>query len=240
VARFHVRDENAAERRVEERMRRRTEILNAAEVEAREVGWNGLTVAGVARRVRLSRGLVYIHFKQRDDLVAGIRDRAVEFLARHMAGAATESPTGLSKLRAALAAAARFAQTHPLYFESFLRTEVLSLDRGIRGAGDFLGSKGEPCRRILARVIAQGQRDGSIQSDAGEPAVVAAILWRFIYGLLQLGAGGGVRAGGKSLPLSLLVDRALDLVRASVTGDCVERPAAAAGTAPAEGHHREY
>ena len=205
-------------------MRRRTEILNAAELVATEEGWDELTVVSVARRARLSRALVYLNFSHRDDLLLGIRDRAIETLCRQMADAAATDSTGQAKLQAVMRAAEEFADTQRVYFESLLRTEILSLERGPKSTGDFLGSKGEPCRRVLARVIAIGLGDGSIRRDVGEPKVVAAILWRFVYGLLQLGAGKDAASNGRLRPLHSLFGQAVAMIGYSVTGSRASRP----------------
>ena len=44
-----------AERRLEEKERRRTEIIDAAEAVAATVGWDAMTMDQVARKARLSR-----------------------------------------------------------------------------------------------------------------------------------------------------------------------------------------
>jgi AcrR family transcriptional regulator len=49
-----------AERRLEEKERRRAEIVDAAEAAGREVGLDALTMDDVARRARLSRALLYV------------------------------------------------------------------------------------------------------------------------------------------------------------------------------------
>ena len=48
------------ERRQQERGRRRTEIVDAAEALYAEVGWDAVTMDLVARRARLSRALLYV------------------------------------------------------------------------------------------------------------------------------------------------------------------------------------
>ena len=58
-----------AERRQEEKERRSDEIVAAAEELYRELGWDAVTMDGVARRARLSRALVYVYFK--DNILLG-------------------------------------------------------------------------------------------------------------------------------------------------------------------------
>ena len=66
-----------AERRLEEKERRRAEIVDAAEAAGREVGLDALTMDDVARRARLSRALLYVYFQDRSDLMFGLAERAM-------------------------------------------------------------------------------------------------------------------------------------------------------------------
>ena len=69
-----------AERRLEEKERRRAEIVDAAEAAGREVGLDALTMDDVARRARLSRALLYVYFQDRSDLMFGLAERAMTML----------------------------------------------------------------------------------------------------------------------------------------------------------------
>jgi AcrR family transcriptional regulator len=61
-----------AERRGEEKERRRAEILDAAELLYANKGWDAVTVEQVARSARLSRPLVYVYFRDKEDLLFAI------------------------------------------------------------------------------------------------------------------------------------------------------------------------
>src|SRR2546429_4326738 len=56
-----------AERRQEEKERRRADILDAAEAVGASVGWEALTMDQVARKARLSRALLYVYFKDKPE-----------------------------------------------------------------------------------------------------------------------------------------------------------------------------
>jgi AcrR family transcriptional regulator len=212
----------AAERRAEERMRRRTSILDAAEALAAASGWDAVTVVQVARRARLSRALVYVYFKDKTQLLKGIRDRAFEMLGRHLAGAAAREDRGLAQVEAIVRASAAFAAASPTHFEALIRCEALALEQRTRSAGDFLGSKAEPCRRALTKAIAAGAGDGSIRPDLGDPRLVATVLWRSTFGVLQLAATGSRSPAQAPRMLDPSVAQALDLIvrslRSSSTG----------------------
>ena len=67
-----------AERRQEEKERRRTEILDAAEQVTGSLGWDELTMDQVARRARLSRALLYVYFKDKTDLMYALCERSMQ------------------------------------------------------------------------------------------------------------------------------------------------------------------
>src|SRR5690606_13062826 len=69
-----------ADRRQEEKDRRRAEIIDAAQDLYRELGWDAVTMDGVAKRARLSRALIYVYFKDKRDLHFAITVRALDVL----------------------------------------------------------------------------------------------------------------------------------------------------------------
>ena len=92
-----------AERRLEEKERRRAEIVDAAEAAGREVGLDALTMDDVARRARLSRALLYVYFQDRSDLMFGLTERAMGMLHTRFLEAAERHRTGLEQVSAVLA-----------------------------------------------------------------------------------------------------------------------------------------
>ena len=207
---------DASERRAEEKMRRRTSILDAAEAIAVAAGWDAVTVIQVARRARLSRALIYVYFKDRAQLLIGIRDRAFEMLGRHLAAAADREQRGIAQIEAIVRASAAFATASPTHFEALIRCEALALEQRSRSVGDFLGSKAEPCRRALAKAVATGVADGSVRPDLGDPKLVATVLWRFTFGVLQLAATRSRSPILAPKPLEAHVAQAIELLVRSV------------------------
>ena len=55
-----------AERRVEEKERRRGEIADAAERLYADKGWEAVTMDQVAKSARLARALVYVYFRDKE------------------------------------------------------------------------------------------------------------------------------------------------------------------------------
>src|SRR5262245_15248293 len=117
-----------AERRQEEKDRRRTEIVEAAEDLYRELGWDAVTMDSVAKRARLSRALVYVYFKDKQDLHFAIAIRAMETLRLRFEDAASRARTGLEKVEAMGRAYMAYGQEFPHYFDACARLELHSPD----------------------------------------------------------------------------------------------------------------
>lgn len=112
------------ERRQEEKDRRRTEIVTAAEAMYLELGWDAVTMDSVARRARLSRALVYVYFKDKRDLHFAIVLRALDILRSRFEAAIGQVCTGLEKIEAIASAYLAFAQEYPHYFDACARLEA--------------------------------------------------------------------------------------------------------------------
>lgn len=176
-----------AERRQEEKERRRAEILDAAEAVSASGGWDELTMEQVARRARLSRALLYVYFQDKIDLMYGICERGLTELRQQFEHAAASNKLGLDQVIAMSLAYVKFAQERPVYFDIMARCtlrEVNTLDApenelACNAVGDKMGAH-------IAGMIKAGVRDGSIRSDLGSATIAAATMWAFTQGVLQL------------------------------------------------------
>src|SRR6185312_14472804 len=89
-----------AERREEEKERRRGEILDAAESLYAKQGWEAITIDQVARTARLSRALVYIYFRDKEDLLYAVGDRGLKLLRQRFVRALESPGSGRDKVDA--------------------------------------------------------------------------------------------------------------------------------------------
>src|SRR5271170_4981037 len=106
-----------AERRGEEKERRRAEILDAAEALYAEKGWDSVTVDQVARSARLSRALVYVYFKDKQELLFAVGERAMFLLRDRFIAAASAEVLGMEKIEAIGRAYMTYAFEFPHYFD---------------------------------------------------------------------------------------------------------------------------
>jgi AcrR family transcriptional regulator len=208
-----------AERRLEEKDRRRAEILSAAETVAVAEGIDLLTMDQVARQARISRALLYVYFKDKSDLHLGLCERGLEIMHERFAAAAAErNANGLAQLQAMGRAYVAFAQEFPVYFETLARFHASEAEIGT--AGGCLGGcleQGNRVHLVLVAAVEAGIRDGSIDSNAGEPAAIAMTLWGFMHGIILISTTkAGLLSAHYGLSAGMLVEQALQMASRSL------------------------
>src|SRR5688572_3324176 len=176
-----------AERRLEEKERRRAEIVDAAEAAGREVGLDALTMDDVARRARLSRALLYVYFQDRSDLMFGLAERAMGMLHGRFVEAAERNRTGLEQVSAIGRAYVAFSQEFPTLFDALARCELQSPDpTQFSPSEQACAVGGDRLQATLVSCIENGVRDGSIRGDISSPMLMSVTLWGFMHGIIQL------------------------------------------------------
>jgi TetR/AcrR family transcriptional regulator len=202
-----------SQRRVEEKERRRAEILDAAEALYAKEGWDLVTVDQVARGARLSRALVYVYFKDKEDILFAIGERAMCLLRDRFSAAAAGHKLGAEKIEAIGRAYMSYAFEFPHYFDSCSKfharsgsPEPGSHDLACRAAGDqAIG--------VVVQAIQSGIADGSVRPTVGDPIMLALTLWSFTHGLAQLAMAKGSDMARFGIGIPQLSDYGFDLLR---------------------------
>ena len=205
-----------AERRQEEKERRRADIIDATEAVAAVVGWDAMTMDQVARKARLSRALLYVYFKDKTDLLFGLCERALATLTQRFSEAISRQKLGLDQLTAIGRAYIAFSQEFPVYFEVMARCELLSPEPTADSNEGAAMLKGDACRNLMVEVIETGIRDGSIRADVGDPKIVSTALWGFMHGVLQLASTKANHLAHDGIATRDLVEHALLMATRSV------------------------
>lgn len=198
-----------AERRQEEKERRRAEILDAAEAVCAVVGWDDMTMDQVARKARLSRALLYVYFKDKQDLLFGLCERALGVLGQRFLEAVSRHKHGFEQMLAIGRAYVAFSQEFPVYFEVVARCEVLTPDPEVESNEAAVLHRGDQARGLMVSVIERGIHDGSIRPDVGDPKVVSTVLWGFMHGVLQLASTKANVLAHDGINMKELIDQAL-------------------------------
>jgi TetR/AcrR family transcriptional regulator len=206
------------ERRGEEKERRRAEILDAAEALYAEKGWDALTVDQVARSARLSRALVYVYFRDKEELLFAIGERAMRLMRDRFTEAAASQALGLDKVEAIGRSYMTYAFEFPHYFDfcSRFQAHSVAIEPGPHEVACNVG--GDEVKATVVRAIEAGIRDGSIRPDVGEPKLLAITLWAFTHGVIQLATAKGSDLARFGIAVPELSNYAFGLIRAVAQG----------------------
>jgi AcrR family transcriptional regulator len=209
-----------AERRQEEKDRRRTEIVDAAEELYREVGWDAVTMDSVARRARLSRALVYVYFKDKRDLHFAIAVRAMQTLYERFQEASSRNELGLEKVVAIGRAYMAYGQEFPHYFDACARLEMHAPVTEEEGSPQESVSLeiGQRVHAVVEEALAAGQRDGTIRHGLGDLAVTSRVLWGFTHGLIQIAMTKARPLAQVGITVPQLTQHAIELIRETLAG----------------------
>ena len=201
-----------ADRRLEEKDRRRSAILDAAEAEAARTGVDGLAMERVARRARISRALLYVYFRDRTDLQFGLCERGLGELATRFEEAVARHHGGLERIIAIGRAYLAFSQEFPVYFDALARFQAQDSAPGAAGScASACLAAGARVHAILVAAIEAGQQDGSIEARVGTPVAIAMTLWGFMHGIILLTATKGAVLAEHGLTARALGEQALRL-----------------------------
>ena len=180
-----------AERKVEEKERRRSEILDAAERLYADKGWDAVTMDQVARTARLSRALLYVYFRDKEELLYGIGVRALAMLRERFLAAVATSPRGADQVQAIGRAYMAYATDLPHCFDACARFQAHSMSPDPGSNEGACAIAGDAAMSVLVGAIGVGFADGSIRRDIGEPMMLAVSLWAFTHGVIQLAMAKG-------------------------------------------------
>lgn len=172
-----VSDMGIAERKEREKQKRKKAILAAAEkVFFAETGEG--TMDEVAEMAELSKGTLYLYFRNKTDILYALAEKGVSLLTGSFDRIKDPKLTGKAQLSDLGDAFVRFVEEYPRHFELILRFEVT--EPRYTTAGLLM----EPALDVLRRIILKGQEDGTIRNDFSADEIVI-ILWSQMVGLMH-------------------------------------------------------
>lgn len=210
-----------AERRVEEKERRRAEIVDAAERLYAEKGWDAVTMDQVARSARLSRALLYVYFRDKEELLFAIGERALQMLQERFRAAATRHDRGLDQIEAIGRAYMAYAHEFPHYFDVCARFQAHSMSPEPGSNEGACALAGDATLGIVVEAIRVGIADGSIRPDIGDPMLLAVSLWAFTHGTIQLAMAKAADLARLGVTIPAFSDYAFGLLRSMSTAPTV-------------------
>jgi AcrR family transcriptional regulator len=202
-----------AERRVEEKERRRAEIVDAAEKLYAEKGWDSVTMDQVAKGARLSRALLYVYFRDRDELQFAIGERALGVLRERFVQAVGRHARGLDQVEGIGRAYMAYAHEFPHYFDVCARFQAHAMSADPGSNEGACAVAGDAAISVVVAAIRTGMEDGSIRTDIGDPMLFAVTLWAFTHGVIQLAMAKGADLSRLGIAIPDFSEYALSLLR---------------------------
>ena len=206
------------QRREEEKEQRRAEIVDAAEAVYAEVGWDTATIDQVAKRARLSRALVYVYFKDKQDLHFAIVERALADLYNRFKEAVLVPKTGMAKVEAIGQAYVQYSRETPHYFDACSQFQAYQA-----GEAEVADQNEEAClaasrqvHGVLVEALRIGMQDGTIRADLENPLMTAIALWGFAHGIIQLAATKAEMLKKFDIAIDPLIQHGFSLMTASL------------------------
>jgi AcrR family transcriptional regulator len=202
------------ERREEEKERRRGELLDAAESLYARQGWEAVTMEQVARTARLSRALVYVYFRDKDDLLFAIGERAMKLLYRRFTAALATPGSGRDKVDAIGRAYMGYALEFKHYFDFCSRFQGHQVKPEASPNEEACHQAGEAVMELVVEAIQAGVADGSISPAlAREPRLLGLSLWAFTHGIVQIAVAKATDLARQGVAVPVFSNYAFELVR---------------------------
>ena len=205
-----------AVRREEEKERRRAEMVDAAEALYAKVGWDAVTMDRVAKSARLSRALLYVYFRDKNDLLHAITERALHDLRERFVAAAGAHAKGIDKVQAIGRSYVLFQQEKPYRFDACARFQAHQAEG--YPAEDACAAAGDAVMAVIVGALQQGQADGSIRQDIGDPMQVCIMLWAFTHGLIQIATNKSVEIAHHGVDVPQLMEGSFGMLRYMLAG----------------------
>jgi len=183
-----------AERKEREKKQRRKAILEAAEKVFFSKGVEEATMDDVAKAAELSKGTLYLYYKNKEDLLHAIVNNGLDILYNMFEKAVKKEKRGIDKILAVGKAYCEFYREETDYYKIILHQEPNGLidDCNVETNPCVQESKekGNRIFTFLREVVEIGIKDGSIRPDL-DPMKVAVVLWGHSSGIMHIVAKKG-------------------------------------------------
>ncbi|HID38817.1 MAG TPA: TetR/AcrR family transcriptional regulator [Calditrichaeota bacterium] len=203
-----------AERRQREKERRRNEIIDAAEKVFSSKGFDRATMDDVAEQAELSKGTLYLYFKNKEELYLAVNERGFRILQKMFREAAAQARTGLEKVYAIGQAYFRFHIQYEDYYNAMVYYESHQIDYSDDDSCAMACDRqGEKALEVLVEAIRAGIEDKSIRPDV-EPFKMAIVLWGQSTGIIQISLLKGAHIEEKhGIHFEEVVELSFDIIK---------------------------
>ena len=160
---------------------RRGEILAAATRIFNSDGYDGATIRRIADEVGLSSTALYMHFRDKDEILVEICQGAMEQLLTLAAQIAAQEKPAADRARDMIEAYIRFGLDNPSTYRLVFCSHGRHLSPESQAPVEMLGDR---CFQKLHNVVAEIADQGRLKSPGAQ--VATQVLWSAGHGLVSL------------------------------------------------------
>jgi len=175
-----------SDRKQREKEKRRQEIFLAAEKVFFSRGMHLATIDDVAAEAELSKGTIYLYFKNREEIIAAIFSHGMSLLQELMVTSVLSCKDPLEKLRVLGKAYLQFASSWPNHFALMLEKELhnLEVDQS-KPEATACFEAGLQLLTMLKMILIEGMQEQVLRTDI-DPAKCALMIWGQIHGVIAI------------------------------------------------------
>jgi len=185
ISLIHIFAENTemgiSERKQKEKELRRKMILKAAEKVFFSRKGETATMDDVAEKAELSKGTLYLYFRNKEDILYALAEKGVSLLSVQLRNSFSDNHSGIDQLSLIADEFIEFSKKQSNFFHLILRFENKTIKFKHEIRDNLLI---EPALEVLYEVLKKGQKDNTIREDI-EVRDLVAIIWSQMLGVLQ-------------------------------------------------------
>lgn len=171
-----------AERKEREREEVKDLILNAAREIFLKEGYENTSIRKIATAIEYSPGIIYHHFKDKNDLLLALHDKAFECKIEALFLSVQNMPDPLERLKATGIGYIQYGMDNPQDYELMF---ILSCTMEALAVKEEFWQDGAAAINMLKQNILECMEAGYFRKDVN-PDEISLILWSQVHGLVSL------------------------------------------------------
>ncbi|QDS97366.1 TetR/AcrR family transcriptional regulator [Adhaeretor mobilis] len=171
-------------RKERERQQREAKILQLARGMLRESGYLGLSMDRIAAEMEYSKGTIYQHFRNKEEIILALANEALEARIELFEQAATWPGNTRERISAIGAAAEEFVERYPHYFavEQIVRSSSI-WEKTSDERQQFMRSCEQRCMQIISGIVRDALAHGDLTMPKNRaPEDLVFGLWSLNFG----------------------------------------------------------
>lgn len=175
------------ERKAREKERRRNNIIDAAEKVIFAKGLDQATMEEIAEEAELSKGTLYLYFKNKNELYMAITQRGSDMLNSRFAKIFNGDHSGLELIRLMGETYLDFVKNNPDYYNAFMYYESLKDAAELENSemAQICEENRNEAMNYMIRCLQIGMQDGTID-DSYNPRELAILIWASTRGITMV------------------------------------------------------